>query len=225
MDCCQVDGIEEVMDAGMAQKDLKRYRKKGPDRTTQILLDAVSEQGVEGQVLLDIGGGVGALQHELLSSGVTRAVSVDASAAYLQAAREEAESRGHAERIRQHHGDFVKVANQLETADIVTLDRVVCCYDDVEGLVTRSAALASKIYGVVYPRDHWVVIALTWLENLYRRIRGSQFRAFAHPETVVEGLIRQSGLERCFSERTFLWNVHLYRRNGRRPARKAATGN
>lgn len=215
MDCCQVAGIEEVMDADMAEGDLKRYRKNGPDRTTQILLNALHEQGVEGYDLLDIGGGVGAIQHELLGSGVTQAVSVDASAAYLQAAREEAEQRGHADRIRQHHGDFVQVAGGLETADIVTLDRVICCYDDVEELVKRSAALATKLYAVVYPRDHWVVVALTWLENLYRRISGTQFRAFAHPEATVEGLIRGSGLERCFSERTFLWNVHAYRRNGK----------
>ncbi len=212
------------MDADMAEKDLKRYRENGADRTTQILLDALNDQGVEGQILLDIGGGVGALQIELLGFGVARAISVDASAAYLEAAREEAELRGHAQRISQHHGDFVQLADRLEAADIVTLDRVICCYDDVEGLVSRSAALASKLYGVVYPRDHWAVIALTWLENLYHGVRGSQFRAFAHPEPVVEGLIRRSGLERCFSEQTFLWNVNLYRRNGRHPDRNAASG-
>jgi magnesium-protoporphyrin O-methyltransferase len=143
------------MDARRAQKELKRYQEKGPEGTTSMLLQALISEGVDGLALLDIGGGVGVLQHELLQAGVRGVTSVDASSAYLQAAKEEVERRGLTDRVQQHHGDFVQMAHRIPQAGIVTLDRVICCYHDMEGLVDRSAALASKLYGVVYPRDDW----------------------------------------------------------------------
>lgn len=212
MECCQSAGIEEFMSPRMAARELKSYRKKGAAKTTRLLLDALKSEGVEGMTLLDIGGGVGALQHGLLGAGVKAATSVDASSSYLEAAREEAKRQGYLEHLRQHHGDFVELAGEIAEADIVTLDRVICCYDDMERLVALSAGRASKLYGVVYPPDHWLIKALTWLENLYHRIKRDQFRAFAHATIAVDAVIRSAGLERIFAHETLLWHVHVYRR-------------
>ena len=196
----------------MAAKDLKRYRKKGADKTTRLLLDALKSEGLEGMTVLDIGGGVGVLQHELLKAGAKEASSVDASSSYLEAAQEEAQRCGHLDRLSQHHGDFVELAGEISEADIVTLDRVICCYDDMERLVGLSAGRALKLYGVIYPPDHWLIKAFTWLENLYHWIKRNQFRTFAHATVAVDAVIRSAGLERCFSHETLLWHVHLYRR-------------
>ncbi len=212
MDCCQIDGIEELIDPRMAAKDLRRYRKGGSDKTTKLLLDALKSEGVEDMTLLDIGGGVGVLQHELLKAGLKKATSVDASSSYLEAAKEEARRQGHPDRIGQFHGDFVELAGEISEADIVTLDRVICCYDDMERLVGLSAERALKLYGVVYPPDHWLIKAFTWLENLYHRTRRNQFRTFAHSTVAVDAVIRGTGLERCFSHKTLLWQVLVYRR-------------
>ena len=212
MECCQAAGIEKLIDPRMAAKELKHYRKRGADKTTRLLLDALKSEGVEGMTLLDIGGGVGALQHDLLKAGAKSATSVDASSSYLEAAEKEAKRQGHVERISQHHGDFVKLAEKIAAADIVTLDRVICCYDDMERLVGLSAERASKLYGVVYPPDGRLIKALTWLENLYHRIKRNQFRTFAHATMAVDAVIRSSGLERIFAHETLLWHVHVYRR-------------
>jgi magnesium-protoporphyrin O-methyltransferase len=212
MECCQADGIEEYMDPGMAAKELKSYRRKGAAKTTRLLLDALKREGVEGMTLLDIGGGVGALQHDLLKAGAKSATSVDASSSYLEAAEKEAKRQGHFERIHQHHGDFVELAGEIAEADIVTMDRVICCYDDMERLVNLSAERASRLYGVVYPPDSMLIKALTWFENLYHRIRRNQFRTFAHATKAVDAVIRGSGLERIFAHETVFWHVHVYRR-------------
>ncbi len=214
MDCCQAAGIEEVMDASMAEGDLERYRKNGPDKSTRMLLEALTSEGVDGLTLLDIGGGVGVLQHELIRAGVGHVTSVDASSAYLEAAAAEAERQGHADRIRSFHADFVQIAGELTAADIVTLDRVICCYDDLPALVGGSVPLASRYYGVIYPRDHWWLKAFNWLENLYFRIRKSQFRGFVYPVEEVESLIAAHGLEPISNSKTLLWVVQVYRRNG-----------
>jgi magnesium-protoporphyrin O-methyltransferase len=172
----------------------------------------LTSEGVEGMTLLDIGGGVGVLQHELLKAGVKEAISVDASSSYLEASRAEAKRQGHLDRINQHHGDFVQLARGIPEADIVTLDRVICCYDDMERLVGLSAERALKLYAVVYPPDHWLVRAITWFENIKHRIQRNQFRVFAHATSAVEAAIQRAGFERFFNYQSLLWNVRVYRR-------------
>ena len=119
------------------------------------MIDALKKQGVSGVSLLDIGGGVGAIQHGLLAAGVQNATDVDASKAYLAAARQEANRRGIADRVDFQYGNFVEMADKIEPADVVTLDRVICCYPDMEKLVSLSVERARQLYGLVYPRDTW----------------------------------------------------------------------
>ncbi|MBE3039503.1 MAG: class I SAM-dependent methyltransferase, partial [Chloroflexi bacterium] len=88
-----------------------------PDKTTRVLIDALKAKGIQGLSLLDIGGGVGAIQHELLDAGVQNATDVDASQAYLNAAKEEAQRRGLTERVNFQHGNFVDIAAQMPPGD------------------------------------------------------------------------------------------------------------
>ena len=212
MPCQHCLGIEKQFDQAWAAGDLRRYRRRGPMRTTQMLIDALKAEGVEGQTLLDIGGGIGALQHELLKEGMQGATGVEASTAYLAATNEEAERQGHADRIHNHHGDFVALAAEVEPAAVVTLDRVICCYPDMEALVGRSTERAQRLYGVVYPRrTFWTRIGFTFI-NLTNRLRRTPFRIFLHPPDAVDALIRANGLSQRFYGKTLLWQVMVYGR-------------
>ncbi|MCI0577669.1 MAG: class I SAM-dependent methyltransferase [Chloroflexi bacterium] len=214
MNCCQCQGIESLFDRQTAAKELKAYRRQGPPKETRILLEALQAAGVEGHSLLDIGGGIGAIQHEL--AAVAEAITnVDASTAYLNAAREEARQRGYADRASYHHGNFVDLAPNLEPADVVTLDRVVCCYHDAESLVSLSAALAGRLYGLIYPRDTWWMKLFGRVFNAMFRLRRHPFRLFIHPTAAVDTLIRRQGLEPQFYRRSGVWQVAVYQR---RPA-------
>jgi len=212
MDACGCDPGFEIFDQAGAEADVERYRRHGPDTTTRMLLDLIRERGVTGADLLDIGGGVGVIDHELLGAGVGHAVLVDASAPALQAARAEARRRGHLDRIEFVDGDFVSRAVGIDPADVVTLDRVICCYPDVESLVRLSAARARALYGLVLPRDRRVVRWALRLVNLWYRLRGFGYRAFAHPNAHVDALVAEAGLRLRREERTFLWRVVLYER-------------
>jgi magnesium-protoporphyrin O-methyltransferase len=177
-----------------------------------MLTEAIKESSVDGLCLLDIGGGVGAIQHELLGAGVDHATNVEASPAYLAAARNEAQRRGIVDRVSFHHGNFVDLAAKLDPADIVTLDRVICCFPDMEKLVGLSAEKARKLYGLVYPRDAWWVKLGLSLQNLFFRLIRSPFRTFAHPTRQVEAILGSHGLRRHFYRRTLVWQVAIYRR-------------
>ncbi len=212
MNCCQCQGIEELFSKQFVAKELSRYRLKGPDKTTRMLTEAIKDAGVEGLTLLDIGGGVGAIQHELLASGVDQATDVEASAAYIEAAREEAQQRRLADRVNFKHGNFVDLAADIQPADIVTLDRVICCYNDMERLVSLSAERARKFYGLVYPRDTWWVKIGLRAENLFFRLRRSHYRTYSHPTKAVEALVNSSGLKRRSYRQTMVWQVVVYTR-------------
>ncbi len=212
MQCCQCVGIEELFDGRAAAAALKRYQHKGPSRTTQILVEALAAAGVQGRTLLDIGGGIGAIQHELLTLGAARAVSVEASAAFHEASRAEAERRGYGDMIVREHGDFVKLAEQVEPADIVTLDRVICCFDNMVDLVELSASKTRQLYGVVFPKDGWGFRAVSWLANGALRIRRSQFQTFIHSTAAVDAILRQAGLEPHFARHTAVWQILVYAR-------------
>jgi magnesium-protoporphyrin O-methyltransferase len=161
--------------------------------------------------LLDIGGGIGAIQHELFQAGLAEAVNVEASTAYVDACRSEAERRGYAPRIRHRQGDFVEVAPEIPPADIVTLDRVICCYHDMPELVGLSLARTRKLYGLVYPRDTWWTRLLAAiLFNFRFWLRRNPFRVFVHPTKDVEALVRKHGLERRFHWQGGGWQVAIF---------------
>jgi len=212
MDCCQCKGIETLFNQKEAENKLKAYRKDGPAKTTRMLIEALQAEGIEGTTLLDIGGGVGAIQYELLRAGVDKATAVDASTAYLRAAREEGEQQGVADRISYHHGNFVDLAPQTAPADIVTLDRVICCYHDMQALVGLSAAKASRLYGLVYPRDTWWLRIAIRAANMYFRVVRNPFRTFVHPTQEVDALVRGKGFEQHFYKESGLWQVVVYAR-------------
>jgi 2-polyprenyl-3-methyl-5-hydroxy-6-metoxy-1,4-benzoquinol methylase len=212
MDCPHCQGADKLFSNDRANQDLREYRSHGPGKTTRLLIDALKSAGIKGLTLLDIGGGVGVIQHELLKNEVSSATAVDASSAYLQTAQQEAKRQGHADRVTYHHGDFVELAPQLPQADIVTLEKVLCCYPDLGALVNLSSGRARKFYGVVFPRDTWWMKIGGRLINLIFQLQRNPFRFFVHRTEEIEALLRANGLERRYYDRTIFWQVAVYGR-------------
>lgn len=196
----------------MAHRALEAYRRRGATGDTRRLIDALRAEGVEDMEVLDIGGGVGAIGHELLADGATRVTNVDASRAYLAAARSEAERRGLGDRADFHHGDFVELAGDIGSADIVTLDKVVCCYRDWPALIGASVERARRLYGLVYPVDRWWT-RLTWpLLNAVLAITRQPIRSYLHREHEIDERIRSAGFERGWLHHGPIWQTVIYRR-------------
>jgi magnesium-protoporphyrin O-methyltransferase len=192
---------------------LERYQNEGAAKTTRQLIAAISRQGLKGMTLLDIGGGLGGIQHALLAGGVVQATYVDASSAYMKAAREEAIRREIDEQITFLHGDFVDLAEEIPSAEIVTLDRVVCCYDDMQALVRLSAKKARKLYGMVFPRDLWLFRLLLPVANFFLSLTGTPFRIFIHSTEQVEQILREQGLEPSYYRKSGFWQIMVYSRD------------
>jgi hypothetical protein len=211
MNCCQLDVYEREFDAREAGTELRLYLEHGPRQATRMLLDALKAQNITQASLLDIGGGVGVIQHELIGAGVVRrAVDVDASTAYLNVARQEAERRQYASQITYLHGDFVGLAPQIEPADIVTLDRVICCYPDMATLVEQSVEHARRFYALVFPRCGWWMRAGSKLFNLALPVLGMSLPLYIHRTPAVDAIVREHGFERLFHGKTAIWQTLVY---------------
>jgi magnesium-protoporphyrin O-methyltransferase len=212
MTCRHCVDSADLFGESRARYELKRFRRRGPSRSTRLLLRGIRVQGLRDFDLLDIGGGVGAIQHELLSDGARRATAVDASTAYLDAARREAVRRGTEDRVTFLSGDAVELAEDLPAAEVVTLDRVLCCYPDLPSLVAVSAERAREVWGVVVPRETWWVRAGVGILNLVEALRRKAFRVYLHGVDRIRDEAAVHGLAEVFRDRTFLWEVRVFRR-------------
>ena len=136
----------------------------------------------------------------------------DASASYIKVAREEAERRGHVERVEFVYGDFVAQSATIADADVVTLDRVICCYQNMPALVAASASHARTLYGASFPRERWFLRvgfrALNWIMALRRKT----FRIYMHRHADIDAALKRAGLTQRSSARTFVWQVVVYAR-------------
>lgn len=210
-ECCTRD-YDAQFNADEARRDLLSYRHDGPDGSTRRLIDALRREGVEGASLLDIGGGVGAIQLELLAAGAASSTNVEASAPFLDAARQEAESRGIGARTSYLHGDFVALADEVPEADIVTLNRVICCYPHAESLVARSVNRARRLYGVVYPRDRWWTRLALGAGNRLMALFGRHYPVYVHPTALVERIVARAGWSLRYRHEGLLWQTVVWGR-------------
>lgn len=195
-----------------AGAELRTYHRNGPGPTTQRLLNGLRAAGANHGAVLDIGAGVGVLTFELLKAGVDQALCVDLSPASLAVGREEAERQGCAGRIAWREADFVVVAPELAPADVVTLDRVVCCYPAYAPLLEAAAQHTLRFLALSYPRSRWFVRTAVWAENVLRQVQGDPFRAFVHSPAAMAMLLRQNGFLRVHRESTLAWHADIYAR-------------
>ena len=213
MTCCQGESVGAVFDRAIAERELRRFQRRGPIPSTRLLIDALESEKDGASTLLDIGGGIGAIHHALLDTGVAHAVQVDLSSDYIAVAHDEARRRGHDGSVEFVHADFLNVASEIAPADVVTLDRAICCYPDMERLVGTAAEKTRRIFGAVYPRDVWWVRVGAAMVNLMQRIRRADFRVYVHSPAAIDGVLRRHGLARQTRRRTFVWEIVTYRRN------------
>ena len=210
MDCPNCQYFDEEFDRENAIQDIESYRSAGPRKNTQILLDALGKEKLERLTHLDIGGGVGVIQNELLKMGVRTAMSVEGSDTYAEMAQEEAKRQGHSQMISYKFGDFVEISDQIPRADIVTLDSVLCCYIDMVSLVSLSIAHAEKLYGIIYPRDNLWGKATVARWNVQHWLRGKKYRDYSHSTAKVDGLVQSLGMRPHFHWRSRVWQVVVY---------------
>jgi len=214
-DCCTPRGYRWIFSERMARADARRYRRDGLDRTSRHIFDVIKAQGVEGRTVLEIGGGIGAMQIELLRAGAARAVSVELTPTYEETARELLQETGFADRVERLVMDFVQANGQVAGADIVIMNRVLCCYPDMPRLAGAAADHTGQLLVMSFPRRAVWIRAAMAIANFMFWLTRRGFHIFVHDPTRIIDVSEQHGLAPLQDQRGVLWTVAALRRPGK----------
>jgi len=209
--CC-APRYRKVFGKRQARKDARRYERSGLDETGQVIVDGVAERGIAGASVLDVGGGVGAIDLELLAAGARSATVVELSDEYDDEAARLLAERQLEGRVARRHGDFVELAAAVEPADVVVMHRVVCCYPDPETLVGAAGDHAGRLLALSFPRDTWWIrigwrVVDVWFRVIYR------FASYVHAHQRILGAAARAGFTPVHEHSGRLWHVTILERS------------
>jgi magnesium-protoporphyrin O-methyltransferase len=204
---CDPRGCEQFFSRGFARRRAERYRRRGLERAPALMVQFLEQRGIAGATVLEIGGGVGEIQIELLRRGAGRAVNLELSPAYETEAGQLLRSAGLEGRAERRLHDIAVDGGGVEPADVVVLHRVVCCYPDYERLLAAAADHARRLLVLSYPSYNGVARLAIAAENLTFRLRRMRFRAFSHPPARMLAVLRERGMHPTLVHRGFAWQV------------------
>lgn len=184
-----------------------RYRKRGLDKTARRLVDLLPQADVRGATILEIGGGVGEIQLELLKRGAASATNLELSPAYDDQAARLLADAGLTGRVHRRLIDIAADPAAVEAADIVVLHRVVCCYPDYAKLLGSAADHARLHLVFSYPPRNLVSRTVVATQNLLLRLSGREFRTFAHPPGAMLAVLAEHGLRPAAAHPGTVWQV------------------
>jgi hypothetical protein len=205
--CCDPRGCDEFFGDGFARKMARAYRRRGLDRTSRRMVAFLEGEGLAGSTVMEIGGGVGEIQIELLKHGAAHALNLELVSVYDGEASRLLAEAGLEDRAERRLHDIAADPDGVEPVDVVVLHRVVCCYPDYERLLGAAADHAQRLLVFSHPPRNLFARALVMAENLYFRLRRSEFRTFAHPPAAMLAVLEARGLEPRFTHRGLVWQV------------------
>jgi magnesium-protoporphyrin O-methyltransferase len=207
MSCCNPRGCDEFFSSRFARRAARRYRKRGLDETARRMVEFLEARGIEGASVLEVGGGVGEIQVELLERGAARTLNLELSPAYDEEAKALLRERGLEGRAERRLHDIAVEPAGVELADVVVLNRVVCCYPDYERLLTAAAQHARRLLVFSYPRRNAVSRLVVRVQNVVFALLRREFRTFTHPPARMLAVLERRGLRASFAHRGLVWQV------------------
>jgi hypothetical protein len=210
--CCDARGCDRLFSDRVARRAAAKYRKKGLDGTAQRMVDYLASQGIEGASVLEIGGGVGEIEIELLERGAARALNLELSPGYAEEARRLLREKAFEERGEWRLHDIATDPDEIEPTDVVVLHRVVCCYPDYRRLLGAAAGRARRFVIFSHPPRHALTRLFVAGQNLVFRLLRREFRAFVHPPAAMEAVVKEQGFRPTFAHRALVWQIAGFER-------------
>ncbi len=216
MNCCNLS-TEKTSGTGRyfskrSENCLKGFRRKGLAKEQGLLVEGISRQSLAGRSILEIGCGVGGLHLSLLQKGAETASGIDLSEGMIQRATALARELSLADRTSYAQGDFVERHAGIKAADIVILDKVVCCYEDVMSLVNKSMSKATHLYALTHPRSNLIVKSMLSIPIFFGKMFRWSFHPYWHDWDAMTKSIEQSGFRPLYRNSTFFWAVQVFER-------------
>ncbi len=205
--CCAGESLDIFGEKG-ARRALRRYLRKGLGGVdAPQIADWATEGGLDGVTVLEVGGGIGQIQAELVRRGAAHGTVVEVVAAYEDAARELADAVGIADRTSFLLADLVETPDAVEPADIVVLRRVVCCTPLGPSVLGAAAGRVRRTLLASYPRDRVGIRVAARLQNAGLALMRKRFRTFVHSPGDLDRAAAEHGLVLSRVERGVVWET------------------
>jgi magnesium-protoporphyrin O-methyltransferase len=208
-DCCNPVGYGDFFDDKQARRSSRRYQKKGLEPMAKSMVDYLVSRGMAGRSVIEAGGGIGAIQIELLKAGAVRTVNVELSEGYEGTARRLLAQQGLTDRVDRRVGDFTEVAPDLEADDVV-MNRVICCYPFMERLMQTAIGSSLRFLAATFPRDRGAAKVAMSMGNLYCKVTGVDFRSYLHSPKAIVDTAQSAGFQPVHQDRDFIWNAVVF---------------
>jgi hypothetical protein len=138
---------------------------------------------------------------------MAQAVNVELTPTYEAAAAELIVEAGLSDRVERRMMDFTEAGTSVEAADVVVMNRVICCYPDMPKLAGAAAERARGILVMSVPnRRWWTRLGLTLVNFVFRVIR-MQFRAFLHQPALILVAVERRGFKTRLNQPGLIWQV------------------
>ena len=168
-------------------------------------MDAVGVR--RGETVLEVGGGIGEIEIELLRAGAEHATNVELVGVYEPHGRALLEEQGLSGRIDWRYGDLATDRDLGPEADVVILNRVVCCYPDMPALVEAAAEKTRRVLALSFPRDTVLARLGVRAINTWCRVRRSEFRFFVHSPREIVATAAARGLRPVHEHTGRFWQI------------------
>ncbi len=209
MACCDVNGLNRIFSKLPARLAASLYAWRGPSQHTRSFAAELPDP--RSKRVLDIGGGLGALSLALLERGAGHVQLVEVSQAYLREAEKLAERADQRSRLTCLLGDAATLP-ELAEADIVVLDRVVCCYPDPEALLRRAASLSRSVLAFTFPVETPLTRWTIRCNNNLMRLLRVPYRAFLHDSAVLREAATSRGHRLAAQRRLSGWQLWVFQK-------------
>jgi 2-polyprenyl-3-methyl-5-hydroxy-6-metoxy-1,4-benzoquinol methylase len=190
----------------------RQYQKRGLEKIQRSLVNSLRPEIQAGSSVLDIGCGVGALHFALLTEGAERAIGVEISEGMIEHARRHAEELGFTDRTRYLQGDFVERQDEVNVSDVVLMDKVVCCYPDLERLLDSALGKTARLLALTHPRNNFLATVLFKAHIFLGTTLHLSFHPFWHDWRAMHRGILARGFELIHADSSVIWSALVYRR-------------
>ena len=210
--CCYADEYADLFRDAEARRTTRRFLRRGLRGSARRLADGVAATDLDGSTILEVGGGAGTIQADLLRRGAARSVNIELSPNWEPSAAQLAAELALGERVQRRVGDFIDLSDEVRSADIVILHRVICCYPDWRTMLTAAVAKASNTVAVTVPVDRWWTRFGIRMGNRILAWRRRSFRAFVHPPDLMLDALGGAGLTPRLDHSGVIWRTIVAQR-------------
>ena len=154
------------------------------------------------------------VHHELLRQNkVEKAIGIDASAAGLKAVARNADRLNLSEKVQYFKQDFAQNAQMHTSADLVVLDRVICCYPYLDLLLGQAAEKASRYLAISFPVENFLVKLGVKTADFFLTLFGSGYHPYLYGHDEIRQTAEGAGLTLAHTNRHVAWQIMVFERH------------